>query len=242
MIITIDGPIATGKSSIAKKLSEQIGYIFFDTGAMYRCLTYALIKHKVNIDHLEELKKFLETFNFHIKIHHLERRYIVEDEDVTNQIRGKEVTALVSKVAALGAVRDKLVALQRELSLGVNAVFEGRDMGTIVFPNAHLKIFLTGRPEVRARRRFEELRAKFPEETKNLTVEETLEDLLQRDTYDSTREISPLQKAPDAFEVDTSDLSLEEIVDRILDIKASLKAHKISNGLNYNSSHDNISL
>lgn len=226
MIITIDGPIATGKSSIAKKLSEQIGYIFFDTGAMYRCLTYALIKQKIDPDNNEELEKFLETFNFHIKIHHSERCYMVGDEDVTKQIRGKEVTALVSKVAANRAVRDKLVALQRELSIGVNAVFEGRDMGNVVFPKAHLKIFLTGRPEVRARRRFEELRAKFPEETKQLTIEETLADLLRRDTYDSTREISPLQKAEDAFEVDTSDLSINEIVDQILDIKASLKSNE----------------
>lgn len=223
MIITIDGPIATGKSTIAKKLAQEIGFIYFDTGAMYRCLCYGVIKHKVNVDSLEELIAFLGHFKFEIKIKRGDRHYIVDNEDVTDLIRGHEVTALVSKVSALKQVREKLVAMQREHSVGVNAVFEGRDMGTVVFPNAQIKIFLTGRPEVRAKRRFDELRQKFPKDTENLTLEQALDDINRRDNFDMTRENSPLRQAPDALVIDTSDLTIDEIVFKILEFKDTMK-------------------
>lgn len=223
MIITIDGPIATGKSTIAKRLAHEIGYIFFDTGAMYRCLTYAVLRHHINVDDSNALNGFLKDFTFEVKIKHGERFYFVEDEDVTLKIRGEEVTSNVSKISAIPAVREKLVSLQREMAIGVNAVFEGRDMGTVVFPNAELKIFLTGRPEVRAARRFEELRTKFPNETQSLTLEKVLEDITARDTYDTEREISPLRQAPDACVVDTSDLTIDEIIMKILEFKDTMK-------------------
>lgn len=223
MIITIDGPIATGKSSIAKRLAHDIGFIYFDTGAMYRCLTYGTIKHKVNVDDPKALEEFLKNFKFDIKIKHADRIYLVDGEDVTLKIRGPEVTSGVSKVSALPAVREKLVAMQRELAVGVNAVFEGRDMGSVVFPTAQLKIFLTGRPEVRAARRFAELRAKFPEETTDLTVQKVLEDIDARDSYDTHREISPLKQADDACVVDTSDLSIDEIILKILELKDTIR-------------------
>lgn len=223
MIITIDGPIATGKSTIAKRLASEIGFIYFDTGAMYRSLTYAILKHNVNIDDPNALAQFLKDFKFEIKIKHGDRYYYVDDEDVTLKIRGQEVTSSVSKVSAIPAVREKLVALQREWAVGVNAVFEGRDMGTVVFPDAQLKIFLTGRPEVRAARRLAELRAKFPAETANLTLEKVLEEINARDTYDSQREISPLKQAEDASIVDTSDLTIDEIILKILEHKDTMK-------------------
>lgn len=223
MIITIDGPIATGKSTIAKRLAREIGFIFFDTGAMYRCLTYSVLKNHINVDDANALQEFLKNFQFEIKIKHGERYYFVDGEDVTLKIRGEEVTSNVSKVSAILAVREKLVNLQREMAVGVNAVFEGRDMGTIVFPNAELKIFLTGRPEVRAARRFEELRAKFPNETMSLTLEKVLEDITARDLYDTQREVSPLCQAPDACVIDTSDLTLEEIILKILEFKDTMK-------------------
>jgi cytidylate kinase len=223
MIITIDGPIATGKSTIAKTLAREIGYIYFDTGAMYRCLTYGVIKNQVNVEDAQALQEFLNRFNFEIKIKQGEKHYYVDDEDVTQKIRSEEVTSHVSKVSAIKEVREKLVAIQREYSIGVNAVFEGRDMGTVVFPEAPIKIFLTARPEVRAKRRFEELKAKFPLETHDLTVEKTLEEINQRDTYDMNRTISPLIKAEDAYVIDTSDLSVHDIVMLILEYKDSLK-------------------
>lgn len=223
MIITIDGPIATGKSTIAKKLAASIGFIYFDTGAMYRCCTYSVIKNHVNIDNPEELQRFLDAFDFDIKVKLGDKRYFVNGEDVTNAIRLDEVTSQVSRVSANREVREKMMQLQREHAQGVNAVFEGRDMGTVVFPEAQLKIYLTGRNEVRAKRRYEEMKAKFPEESKDLTEEKVLQDLLARDEYDTNRDISPLRKAADACEVDTSDMTLDEIVFKILEYKDTRK-------------------
>lgn len=223
MIITIDGPIATGKSSIAKRLAHEIGYIYFDTGAMYRCVTYGILNQKIPFEDPKALKEFLDHFTFEIKVKHGDRYYFVQGEDVTLKIRGSEVTSFVSKISAIPDVRHKLVALQREWAVGVNAVFEGRDMGSVVFPKADIKIFLTGRPEVRAARRFAELREKFPKETENLTLQQVLEEIEARDAFDSQREFSPLKQPSDSFVVDTSDLTIEEIILKILEHKDSLR-------------------
>lgn len=219
MIITIDGKTATGKSTIAKHLAREIGFIYFDTGAMYRCVAYAVLKAGVNVDNQKELNAFLQDYNFDIKIKRGERFYFVGEEDVTMAIRGEAVTSLVSKVAAIKAVREKLVALQREWATGVNAVFEGRDLGTVVFPKADVKIFLTGTPEVRAKRRYEELTVRFPEESKDLTVDKVLEDINKRDHLDTTREISPLIQAEDAHVIDTSNMTVDEIIFKILEYR-----------------------
>lgn len=232
MIITIDGPVATGKSAVAKKLAESIGYIFFDTGAMYRALTYGILKNKIDIHQPEQLQQFLDEFpsKFDIKIAQRERKYFFDGEDVTKKIREKEVTCFVSEVSAVKAIRDKLIALQRELAIGVNAVFEGRDMGTVVFPDATLKIFLTGRDNIRAKRRFDELKGKYAQDSQQLTLEQCLDDINKRDAFDTKRENSPLIQAGDAYVLDTSDLSIDEVVFRILEYKDSLKTKQ--NGLN----------
>ncbi|MGZ3633853.1 MAG: (d)CMP kinase [Parachlamydiaceae bacterium] len=226
MIITIDGPIATGKSTIAKKLAEELGYIYFDTGAMYRGITWLALTKGIDIDDQNQLAALLKEFVFEIKIKHGERQYWVNKQDVTKTIRGDQVTASVSKVSASPAVREKLVSMQREFSIGVNAIFEGRDMGTVVFPDADLKIFLTGRMEVRAERRFKELKAKFPEESADLTIEKAIEDINRRDSFDSTRATSPLKQADDALLVDTSDKSIDEIVQEILELKDARRFRK----------------
>ncbi|KIA77074.1 Cytidylate kinase [Parachlamydia acanthamoebae] len=225
MIITIDGPIATGKSTIAKTLAEEIGYIYFDTGAMYRCLTYAYLKEKIDLDQPEEVTAFLDRFQFDVKIRHRERFYYVGEEDVTDQIRGSEVTEAVSIVSAVPEVRERLVNIQRELAIGVNAVFEGRDMGTVVFPDAKIKIFLVGDPEIRARRRYEEVRKKYPKDTEGLTLQKVLEDINERDRKDTTRAISPLKQPEGACVIDTSNLTVDEIVFKILEFKDSLRTH-----------------
>ena len=175
-----------------------------------------------HIDDKKQLQAFLDDFELNIKMYRGTSDYLFESEEVPTQIRGEAITAAVSRVSANGAVRDKLVVLQRETAIGVNAVFEGRDMGTTVFPRADLKIFLTGRTEVRAQRRFNELRTKFPEETASLTLEQGMASIARRDTYDATRAISPLRQAEDAFVVDTSDLTIEEIVYKILEYLDSL--------------------
>jgi len=218
MIITIDGPVATGKSTIAKKVSELLGFIYLDTGAMYRCLTYGILLKEIPLDDVEAIKKLLENFEFEFRLIKGERHYFVEGTDVTLDIRSPEVTAAVSKISAMKEVREKLVTLQRKLSKNVNAVCEGRDLGNVVFPNAELKIFLTGRDDVRAKRRLEEFKAKFPDKAETMTLDEAIDDVLKRDLYDSQREHSPLKKAADAVEIDTSDLTIVQIVEKILDL------------------------
>ena len=222
MIITIDGPVGTGKSTIAKQLANRIRFIFFDTGAMYRTLTYSYLKKGFDLNDKSRLNTFLDTFLFDIKMRDGEKQYFLADEDVTQKIRTQEVTNWVSKIAAIEEVRKKLVTIQRQFSEGVNAVFEGRDMGTVVFPEADLKIYLTGKAEVRAKRRFDEMMEKFPEESKNLTFEKVLRDVNERDKQDSERTLSPLKKADDAFIIDTSELSIAEVIDTILEYREKM--------------------
>jgi len=224
MIITIDGPVATGKSTIARKLAESLGFIYFDTGAMYRAVTYSILKEDVDTEDTEALDAFLSQFDFDIKIRRGHKHYYVNDEDVTTSIRSIEVTQAVSHIAAIKAVRNKLVAIQRQFAVGVNAVFEGRDMGTVVFPDADLKIYLTGSIEVRAQRRFEEIQRERPEEADGLTLDEVKQDVEERDHSDMTRDISPLSKAKDAYTVDTTDLTLDEVVFQIFECKDRVKS------------------
>lgn len=223
MIITIDGFIATGKSTIAKQLAKELGFVHFDTGAMYRGLTYAILKKHIDPDDTEAIIAFLPSFEFKINLRHEERRYYVNGDDVTEALRGEEVTDLVSQISAIPEVRKQLVAMQRELSKGINAVYEGRDMGTEVFPDAQLKIFLTGSTEVRAKRRFNEIKEKYPNAYKELSLEKTIESISQRDEYDTKREISPLRQAKDACVIDTTDFTLEEVIIKILEFKDRLK-------------------
>lgn len=230
MIITIDGPVATGKSTIAKKLAASIGYIYYDTGAMYRAAALDAMRKGISFSDPEALKAFLDAFQFRVRMYRGERRYFIGDEDVTDKIRTEEVSQYASKISALPLVREKMVKIQREHALGVNAVFEGRDMGTTVFPEADLKIFLTGRDDVRAHRRFDEMQAKYPEDAKRYTMDQILADLLERDAYDMKREASPLRKADDAFEIDTSDLTPDEIVFKILECKDVAAARRKKKG------------
>ncbi len=223
MIIAIDGKVGTGKSSVAQSLAKALGFIYFDTGAMYRAVTWGIIKQQIDIHNEAQLKEYLDHFNFKVKIDRGDKHYLVDDQDITLAIRGALVTGRVSEVSALPAVREKLVHVQRELAKGVNAVFEGRDMGTVVFPSANLKIFLTADPTVRAQRRFEELKQKFPDEAAALSLEKVLETINQRDEYDSNRELSPLRQADDAKLIDTSDMGIEDVVEAILEYKDSLK-------------------
>lgn len=217
MIITIDGPVATGKSTIAKQVAEKLHFIYFDTGAMYRCFTWFVLHHHLNCNDREVLKKALNDFTFKITQEAGQKHYHVDGKDVTKEIRSKQVTEHVSIVAALPEVRHKLVFWQRSFSKNVDVVFEGRDLGSVVFPEADLKIFLTGSDQVRARRRFEEILSIYPEQAAGLSEDKVLEDLRKRDYLDSTRVHSPLVVPQNAKVVDTSDLTIEEVVNKILD-------------------------
>ncbi len=226
MIITIDGPVATGKSTIAKRLAESLGFIYFDTGAMYRALTYQFMKENIDANDPAAVEAFLGRLDINIKMRRGDKAYMVNGEDVTHEIRSQAVTSQVSRVAALAPVREKLVAIQRQLAVGVNAVFEGRDMGSVVFPDADLKIFLEGRLEVRAQRRFDELKRERPQEVQDVTLEQIIKEITDRDNYDSTRAVSPLIQAKDAFPVDTSDLTVDEVVFQIFECKDQVKTKR----------------
>ncbi len=215
MIITIDGPSGTGKSTIARRVAERLDFAFFDTGAMYRAVALCMKKRQIAIDDKRAIEKLLDQFIFRIVDDHGRKRYYVGDEEVTEEIRTREITAAVSAVAALPMVRKKIWGIQRRFGEGSNAVFEGRDMGSTVFPNAELKIFLTARPEIRAERRLKEFQEKNILDPR-LSKEQILQEIMTRDEADSTRSLSPLKKPEDALEIDTSDLSIEEVVNKVL--------------------------
>lgn len=214
MIITIDGPAGTGKTTVAQKVAEELGFTYIDTGAMYRALTYLLMKQNIDPSFRGNLKQILSEFSFEIREAKGKRRYFVDGEDVTDAIRSPEVTQKVSEVSAIEEVRKRLVSLQRELGKKKNAVFEGRDLGSVVFPDADAKFFLTASPRVRAQRRYRE----FAEKRKGITEDEVLKEIIARDTLDTKRAISPLIQPKDAHVIDTSDLTIEQVVEQVLSL------------------------
>lgn len=214
MIITIDGPSGTGKTTIARLLAERLGFTYFDTGSMYRAFAWFLMDRAVELSDLPGIEKATKEFQFSILDLVDGKRYLVGSQDVTEVIRTSQVTALVSAVAALRVVRDLLSAHQREYGKKGDAVFEGRDLGSVIFPRAEVKIFLTARADVRAKRRYAELIAKNLSHAQNEA--EILISLNQRDALDSTREIAPLQCPADAITIDTSDLTVDQVVQSIL--------------------------
>lgn len=215
MIVTIDGPSGTGKTSTARLLASQLGFLHVDTGAMYRAFTYWILEHRIEPRDKAKVLERLVDFDLRIDTDRGHKRYFVSSEEVTLAIRSDTVTAAVSVVSAYREVREAIVAKQRELGHSRNSVFEGRDLGTVVFPDAEVKIYLTARPEVRAHRRFAELKERYSE--LNTTADQILVDQEQRDIYDSTREHSPLRPADDAYIFDTSDLSLDAVVAHLLE-------------------------
>lgn len=217
MIIAIDGPAGTGKSTVAKGVAKRLGFTFFDTGAMYRSFAWMVINEQINPTDHAAVHSILPRFEYEIKTDEKgERHYFVCGHDVSKLIRTPQISTAASQVAIYPDVRHAMVQIQRKIGAQGNAVFEGRDMGTVVFPKAHLKIFLTARPEVRAERRYKELVAKFPE--KAVSFEQILKETIERDENDSTRAISPLKQADDAVLLDTSDLTIDEVIEKIIQL------------------------
>ncbi len=226
MIITIDGPSGTGKSTVAKGVAKRLGFTFFDTGAMYRSFAWQVLKQGIDPLNQSEVEKVLEEFQFEIRsLPSHERHYFVGGRDVTWDIRSSAVSTAASQVAIYPKVRSAMVAIQRKFGHAVDAVFEGRDMGTVVFPDADLKIFLTANPEVRAERRYQELIHKFPDI--HLSKEEILKEIQERDQTDSTRAISPLKQAKDAILIDTSNLTVQQVINAIIRLKPKRRFPKM---------------
>lgn len=207
MIVTIDGPAGTGKSTVARALADRLGFEFLNTGAMYRAVAYACLRKQLPLN--DEQAVADETRRLEISF--ANNRLLLGQVDVTEAIRQAEVTQTASIVAALPAVRKRLVELQRNIAKGVNLVTEGRDQGTVVFPHAECKFFLTASPEERARRRQRELEAKG----ERISLEELLEQQQLRDSRDETRACSPLQPAPNAIIIDTTEMTLPHVASHL---------------------------
>jgi cytidylate kinase len=222
LLITIDGPAGAGKSSVSKLLAKKLGYIYLDTGAMYRAVAL-LAKNSGQSDPLDETT--LEEICLGLDLQFVQRdgtlRLLANGRDVTEEIRLPEITSLASAVSAKGIVRERLSTIQRAMGKAGGVVFEGRDMGTVVFPEADVKFFLDANPEVRSKRRFLELEA----EGQETTPEEVHRLMLERDRNDRNRQLAPLKPADDAILVDSSDLQIEAVVELMLDrIEAMSKA------------------
>jgi cytidylate kinase len=211
IVIAIDGFSSCGKSTFAKAIAAKLGYIFIDTGAMYRAVTLyaleqgAIVEGVVDQERVEQLLGEVEI-SFRFNSERGASDIYVNGVYAEDRIRGIEVSNCVSKVSSIGAVREKLVAMQQQMGSERGVVMDGRDIGTVVFPDAELKIFMTADPKVRAERRYKELTAKGDE----VTMEEILENVISRDQADMTRAISPLRRAEDALELDNSYMSVEE--------------------------------
>lgn len=208
MIVAIDGPAGSGKSTIAKKVAEQLGFVYIDTGAMYRALTYGYLQAPIDFSKKEERIAFLER----MKVGFNQKNEItLNDIVIKDEIRTFEVSEKVSYICSFPEIREAMTQLQRELAKKHSVIMDGRDIGTSVFPNADLKLFFVADSKERARRRQLDYLAKGIEKT----VEEVEKEIVKRDELDSSRELSPLCKARDAIEIDTTALSVQEVCEKI---------------------------
>jgi len=220
LIITIDGPSGVGKSTVAKSVAERLALIYLDTGAMYRAIALQVIRHHVNPDNQNELSKLLEDTNIGFENKGDNVLLItLNNEDISDQIRSNEISRISSNVATIGLVRNKLVELQREISVKGNIVVEGRDMGTYVFPEADYKFYLEATLHERALRRKKQLM----ENGVNIGLDHMVKEIELRDKQDKERSESPLHPAPNAVIIDTTNLNTDEVINRIIaEVKSGL--------------------
>ncbi|MDX8431060.1 MAG: (d)CMP kinase [Candidatus Algichlamydia australiensis] len=209
MIITIDGPSGTGKSTVAKRLAKALGFIHVDSGAIYRSLAWFLRDKKIDSTDVAGIEQQLENFVYHTE----NERFFVGETEVTAEIRTPEITKISSEISKYKIVRQKLYTIQRSYA-HKNAVFEGRDLGSVVFPDADLKFYLTATSAIRAKRRFKELKQKFPDQT--FTLKQVEKEIRERDYVDSTRKIAPLKCPADAKVLDTSHLTSDKVLKRAI--------------------------
>lgn len=212
-VITIDGPAGSGKSTAARLLAERLGWFHLDTGATYRAVAAAMIARGISCEDSEAVEREVDSVHVEMDTSGGQMHVVAGGQDVTDLIRTPEVSRASSVVSAIPAVRRRMVALQRELASGRDTVAEGRDMGTVVFPNATVKVFLSASPEVRAQRRMMD----FAGQNLAITEEQVLAEIRERDHRDSTREMSPLKAADDACIINTGHLTPQQVVDTIVD-------------------------
>lgn len=212
--VAIDGPAGAGKSTMAKGVAEKFGYIYVDTGALYRTIGLYVMRKGVDTTDAESVTNLLSGINIDLKFENNTQQVILNGENVSNLIRTPEVSMAASNVSAIPAVRSYLFDLQKNMAVKHDVIMDGRDIGTVVLPNADVKIFLTASPEERANRRFKEM----IEKGQSVTYEDVLKDIKRRDYNDSNREIAPLKPAEDAITLDTTFYTLEESIEKIENI------------------------
>ena len=210
-IVAIDGPAGAGKGTITKLVGKKLGLVNIDTGATFRCVALNMIQKQIDIQEEEKIETMLSKINIEM---HPDGKIFLNEEEVTKRIRENDVNNLVSPISVLPTVRNKLLEVQRNIAKGKDVIMEGRDIGTVVFPNADVKIYLDATPEERARRRVLQNKEKGIE----CSYEKVLEGIKDRDKRDSTREIAPLKRAKDAIYVDSTNLSIEQVVEKIIEI------------------------
>lgn len=213
IVVAIDGPAGAGKSTIAKLAAERLGYAYIDTGAMYRSVAWRFLQTGKPFDEAF-ISQLANTMVIQFRPEARVNRVFVDGQEVTDAIRSAEVTANVSRVAAIGAVREAMVEQQRRMGDAGGVLMDGRDIGTVVFPNAQLKIFLTASVEERAQRRYKELLAKGEQ----VDLVQLQQDIADRDKQDSERAIAPLRQAEDALLLDTSHMNIEQVTEKILQL------------------------
>lgn len=219
MIVAIDGPAGSGKGTITKLVGKKLNLIYIDTGAMYRCVTLECLNNNIKIEELEKVALLLENIDIQFISENDEQKVLLNGEDVTLKIRSKEVNEYVSPVSTVKIVRTKMTDLQRKMAASKDVIMEGRDIGTTVFPNADVKVYLDATPEERASRRYKQ----NIENGITTGYEEILANVKERDYIDSHREISPLRQAEDAIYVDSTHMTIEEVVSEIERIILSKK-------------------
>ena len=214
MIVAVDGPAGSGKGTVTKRIEEELGFLNLDTGATYRCVALQTLREGLSLENEKEIIEIAN--NIDIKIDNTGDKDIIllNGEDVSKEIRTKEVTSIVSQISSIIPVREKMVEVQRNLAKGKNVIVEGRDIGTVVFRNADVKIYLDATEEIRAKRRYDE----NVQNGIDTTYEEVLENVKMRDYNDMHKPYGALKKADDAIVVDSTNLSIEEVVEKIKNI------------------------
>lgn len=219
MIVAIDGPAGSGKGTITKNVEKKLGFLNLDTGATYRCVALETLRNNLRLDQETEIIKIAKNIKIEIDNKGDKDIIYLNGEDVSTKIREKEVTAIVSQVSSIIPVREEMVKVQRNLAKGKNVIVEGRDIGTVVFPNADLKIYLDASEEIRAQRRYKENQEKGID----MTYEEVLENVRMRDYNDMHKKVGALKKAEDAIIIDSTNLTIEEVTDKVIEEIEKLK-------------------
>jgi len=219
LVIAIDGPAGAGKSTVAQKMAARLGLNYVDSGATYRAAALKVLQSGISPDDEQAVARLIDKTDIRIATEGLQFRVLLDGQDVMNEIRTPEVTLAAAKVSRLAEVRAKLVAVQRSCAVGCGVVMEGRDIGTVVFPDAALKVFLRADPAERARRRLKQDSKKG----RSATLEQTADEIARRDKLDAERKISPLVAAPDAYQIDSTNLAADQVVKQILDLARQKK-------------------